>query len=169
MGSATVRAVTGGVVAALVCTWGCGAGAVSHNRAQALDLLYQRSLDLTEGLTKAVGAGVAQLSASGDAQSLDCLETLRDAASETSDQLLDVRDVAALAAALTFKADRRTGTAAMRRSAAQALSVLPAEARQVSQTAALCQSQAGVQEQAKAELALIEDATAALTKVMGGR
>jgi hypothetical protein len=57
----------------------------------------------------------------------------------------------------------------MRRSAAQALSVLPAEARQVSQTAALCQSQAGVQEQAKAELALIEEATAALTKVMGGR
>jgi hypothetical protein len=165
MGKA-LRAITGGVVATLVAAWGCGAGAVSHDRAQALDLLYQRSLDLTEDLTNAVGAGVAQLNASGDAQSLDCLESLRDAASETSDQLLDVRDVAALAASLKLKADRSAGTAATRRSSAQALSVLPAEARQVSQTAALCQSQAGVQ--AKAERELIEDATALLTKVNGG-
>ncbi|HXQ09883.1 MAG TPA: hypothetical protein VN805_02670 [Caulobacteraceae bacterium] len=169
MGDAALRAITGGLVATLVCAWGCGAGAVSHNRAQALDRLYQRSLDLAEELTKTVGAGVAQLNASGDAQSLDCLETLRDAASETSDQLLDVRDVAALAAGLTLKADRRAGTAATRRSAAQALSVLPAEARQVSRTADLCRSQADVQQRAKAELALIDDATAALTQLTGGR
>jgi hypothetical protein len=141
------------------------AGATGRGQARALDGLYQRSLASTQDLTNAVGAAVAQLNAGGDAQALDCLETLRDAASETTGQLLDVRDVASLSASLKTKADRRLGTAAVRRAAGRALAVLPAEAAQVSQTAQLCPAQAVVQAKAKGELDLIGDATAALDRL----
>jgi hypothetical protein len=141
------------------------AGATGRSQARALSALYLRSQASAQSLTDAVGAAAAQLNAGGDAQALDCLETLRDAASETTGQLLDVRDVASLAASLKTKADRQLGTGAVRRAAARALAVLPAESAQVSQTAQLCAAQAVVQAKAKAELELIGDATAVLGRL----
>jgi hypothetical protein len=148
--------------------WSPGAQATTHRDAQAMATLYQRSLDLTQALTDAVGGGVSQLNATGDAQSLDCLETLREAASEVSDRLMDVRDVAALSSRLHRLADRRLGSAAASAAAARALEVLPAESRQVNQTAGLCLTQAQVQQRARDELLLINDATSALERLQGG-
>jgi hypothetical protein len=143
-----------------------GAQAVTRRDAQAIDSLYDRSLDLTQSLTQAVGGGVAQLNATGDAQTLDCVDTLREAASEVSGQLMDVDDVAALAAGLRRAPDRRRGAAATGRAIARALGVLPAEARQVNQTAGLCLTQTLVQNKARDQLQLINDAMVELTRVL---
>ncbi|HXQ47503.1 MAG TPA: hypothetical protein VN806_12855 [Caulobacteraceae bacterium] len=160
------RAFAGAITAAALAVIAGGpAGATGRGQARALDALYERSLESTQDLTTAVGAAVAQLNAGGDAQSLDCLETLRDAASETTGQLLDVRDVADLSATLMAKADRRLGTAAVHRAASRALAVLPAEAAQVSQTAQLCAGQAAVQAKANSELQLIGETTSALGRI----
>jgi hypothetical protein len=138
------------------------AGAVSRRDAHALEALYQRSLDLTQSITTAEGGGVSQLNASGDPQALDCLETLREAAAEVSDQVMDVKDVAGLAATLHGARDRRLGAAATHAATARALDVLPVESRQVSQTAGLCLTQTSVQQSARDGQALITDVTAAL-------
>jgi len=153
--------------ALLVAVAATDAGAASRRDAAVLQGLYQRSLDLSQALTEAESGGVSQLNASGDPQALDCLETLREAASEVSDQLLDVRDVASLAAGLHGARDRRQGAAATRAAAGRALDVLPAEARQVNQTAGLCLTQATVQQKARDEAKLIDDATAALQPLAG--
>jgi hypothetical protein len=142
-----------------------GAQALSRRDVASLDALYNRSQDLTQSLTEAASAGVSQLNSGGDAQALDCLESLRDAAGQVSDQLMDVRDVASLAASLRRGPDRRLGLAATRRAAAGALAALPAERRQIGQTASLCLSQTAVQQQARDALLLINDATAALGKL----
>jgi hypothetical protein len=152
--------------AALVLVAG-DAQALQRPGVRALDALYQRSLDLTQSLTEAAAGGAAQLNASGDSQALDCLETLREAASEVSGQLMDVRDVASLAASLHRGADRRLGVAATRRAVAGALTVLPVERRQVTQTASLCSAQAAVGPKAADATKLIDDATAALEKLQG--
>ena len=81
---------------------------------------------------------------------------------QVSDQLMDVRDVASLAASLQRGPDRRRGAAATRRAAASAVTVLDVEGKQVSRPASLCGSQANVQQFAKDELQLIDDAAAAL-------
>jgi hypothetical protein len=138
------------------------AGAVSRRDTQALESLYKRSLDLTQSITSAEGGGVSQLNASGDPRALDCLETLREAAAEVSDQVMDVKDVADLAAGLRGARDRRRGAAATRAATARALEVLPVESRQVNQTAGLCLTQAQVQQSARDEAALITEVTAAL-------
>jgi hypothetical protein len=139
--------------------------ALSRRDVASLDALYKRSRDLTQSLTEAASAGVSQLNAGGDGQALDCLESLRDAAGQVSDRLMDVRDVASLAASLHRGPDRRLGLAASRRTAASALAVLPAERRQIGQTASLCFTQTAVQQHARDALQLIDDATAALGRL----
>ena len=129
---------------------------------RSIDALYQRSLDLTQQVTAAAAGASAQLSGGGGEAALDCLEPLRDAAGQVSDQLMDVRDVASLAASLQRGPDRRRGAAATHRAATSALAVLDVEGKQVSRTASLCASQASVQSLAKDELQLIDDAAAAL-------
>jgi hypothetical protein len=141
--------------------------ALQKRDAKAVDALYQRSLDLTQQVTAAAANASAQLSGGGGEAALDCLEPLRDAAAQVSDQLIDVRDVASLAASLQRGPDRRRGAAATRRAAASALAVLEVEGKQVSRTASLCASQPGVQQLAKDELQLIDDATAALKQLQG--
>jgi len=136
--------------------------ATTRHDARAVQGLYQRSLDLTQALTDAASAGVSQLNAGGDAQTLDCLDTLREAANDVSDQLLDVQDVATLSASLHQGRDRRLGAAATRKAAARALEVLPVEARQINQTASLCLTQVVVQQKARDGLTLINDATPVL-------
>jgi hypothetical protein len=137
--------------------------ALQKRDAKAIDALYQRSLDLTQQVTAAAAGASAQLSGGGGEAALDCLEPLRDAAGQVSDQLMDVRDVASLAASLQRGPDRRRGAAATRRAATSALAVLDVEGKQVSRTASLCASQAGVQALAKDESQLIDDATVTLT------
>lgn len=139
--------------------------AVTRHDARAVQALYKRSLDLTQTLTDAVGGGVSQLNATGDAQTLDCLDTLREAVAQVSNQLMDVQDVASLAAALRQAPDRRSGAAAARKSAARALDVLPVEARQINATASLCLTQTLVQQRARDGLLLINDATPALKRL----
>ncbi|HTX48955.1 MAG TPA: hypothetical protein VME40_06140 [Caulobacteraceae bacterium] len=141
------------------------ASAVTRHDARAVQALYKRSLDLTQALTDAVGGGVSQLNATGDAQTLDCLDTLREAASEVSDQLMDVQDVATLAASLRHAPDRRYGVVAARKAAARALDVLPVEAKQINATASLCLTQTLVQQKARDGLLLIDDATPALKRL----
>jgi hypothetical protein len=141
------------------------ANALQRRDVRVLDGVYKRSLDLTQSLTEAASGGVSQVNAGGDAQALDCLETLREAANQVSDQLMDVRDVARLAASLHRGPDRKLGAAAARHAAAGALQVLPVEGRQMSATASLCPSQATVQQKAHEGLALISDATVALKGV----
>jgi hypothetical protein len=141
--------------------------ALQKRDAKAVDALYQRSLGLAQQVTAAAAGASAQLSGAGGEAALDCLEPLRDAASQVSDQLMDVRDVASLAASLQRGPDRRRGAAASRRAAASALAVLTVEGEQVSRTASLCALQAGVQPLAKDELQLIDDAAAALKKLQG--
>ncbi|HUO11666.1 MAG TPA: hypothetical protein VMU37_02825 [Caulobacteraceae bacterium] len=141
------------------------AAAVTRQDARALQALYKRSLDLTQELTDAVGGGVSQLNATGDAQTLDCLDTLREAAGDVSDQLMDVRDVSSLAASLRHAPERRAGRIASRKAAARALEVLPVEARQINQTASLCLTQTVVQQKARDGLTLINDATPVLRRL----
>jgi len=141
------------------------AAAVTRSDARAVQALYKRSLDLSQALTDALGGGVSQLNATGDAQTLDCLDTLREAASEVSDQLMDVQDVSALAASLHRAADRRAGAVAARKAAARALEVLPVEAKQINATASLCLTQTLVQQKARDGLQLIDDATPALKRL----
>jgi hypothetical protein len=141
------------------------AAAVTRHDARAIQALYKRSLDLTQALTDAVGGGVSQLNATGDAQTLDCLDTLREAASEVSDQLMDVQDVASLAASLRHAPDRRSGAVAARKAAVRALDVLPVEAKQINATASLCLTQTIVQQKARDGLLLIDDATPALKRL----
>jgi len=136
--------------------------ALQKRDAKAVDALYQRSLDLTQQVTAAAAGASAQLSGGGGEAALDCLEPLRDAAAQVSDQLMDMRDLASLAASLQRGPDRRRGAAATHRAATSALAVLDVEGKQVSRTASLCGSQASVQPLAKDELQLIDDATAAL-------
>jgi hypothetical protein len=153
------------VAALLIAGTAPSAQAMSRRDVRSLDALYKRSQDLGQSLTEAASAGANQLSAGGDAAALDCLESLRDAAGQVSDQLMDVRDVASLAASLHRGPDRRLGLAATRRAASGALAVLPAERRQISQTASLCLSQTAVQQQARDALLLINDAAAELGKL----
>jgi hypothetical protein len=141
------------------------AEAVTHRDAHALGDLYKRALDLSQSLTEAESGGVSQLNAGGDAQALDCLETLREASGEVADQLMDVKDVASLAAGLHGARDRRHGDAATRAAVARALEVLPVEQKQITQTAGLCLSQAVVQQKARDASLLIADATTALQAV----
>ena len=139
--------------------------ALQKRDAKAIDALYQRSTDLAQQITSAAATAAAQLSGGGDSAALDCLEPLRDAAGQVSDQLMDVRDVTSLAASLHRGADRRRGSAASHRAAARALTVLDVEGKQVSHTASLCVAQASVQPLAKDALQLIDDATVALNKL----
>jgi hypothetical protein len=141
------------------------AQALHRGDVRTLDGLYGRSQTLTQSLSEAASGAASQLNAGGDAAALDCLETLREAANQVSDQLMDVRDVAHLAVSLHKGPDRKLGAAAARRAAAGALVVLPAEARQITATASLCPQQAAVQQQAQAGLQLITDATAALKAI----
>jgi len=141
------------------------AQALRRSDVRALDGLYTRSQTLAQSLTEAASGGVSQVNAGGDAAALDCLETLREAANQVSDQLMDVRDVGHLAVSLHQGADRKLGAAATRRAAAGALVVLPVEARQITATAALCPQQAVVQQQAGAGLQLISEATTALKAI----
>ena len=161
----TRLAVAIGLGAAIVLALAPDAMALRKRDATAIDALYQRSADLTQQATSAAASAAAQLSSGGDATTLDCLEPLRDAASQVSDQLLDVRDVTSLATGLHRGADRHRGAAAAHRAAASALTVLDVEGKQVSRTASLCAAQASVQPLAKAELQLIDDATTALKKL----
>jgi hypothetical protein len=154
-----------GLGAALALAVAPEASALQQRDAKAVDALYQRSADLTQQVTAAAATAASQLNSGGDAAALDCLEPLRDAASQVSDQLMDVRDVTSLAASLHRGTDRRRGAAAAHRAAASALAVLDVEGKQVSRTASLCAAQASVQPVAKAELQLIDDATAALKKL----
>lgn len=142
-----------------------GAQAVQHRDVRALDSLLKRAQDQTSALTFAESGGVAQASAGGDAQALDCLETLREASNQVADQLQDVDDVAAEAASLHRLDDRRLGSAATARSVARALEILPVEAKQANQTAGLCLAQTDIQVKAKDEVQLIDDATAALERL----
>ena len=148
--------------AALALAAGPEALALQKRDAKVIDALYQRSLDVTQQVTAAAAGASAQLSGGGGEAALDCLEPLRDAAAQVSDQLMDVRDVASLAASLQRGHDRRRGAAATRHAATSALAVLDVEGKQVSRTASLCASQASVQSLAKDELQLIDDAAAAL-------
>ena len=141
------------------------ATALQKQDAKTIDALYQRSADLTQKITSAAATAAAQLSGGGDAAALDCLEPLRDAASQVSDQLMDVRDVTSLAASLHRGVDRRRGSAASHRAAASALTVLDVEGKQVSRTASLCAAQTSVQPLAKDALQLIDDATVALKQL----
>ena len=141
------------------------ATALQKRDAKAIDALYQRSADLTQQITSAAATAAAQLSGGGDSAALDCLEQLRDAATQVSDQLMDVRDVTSLAVSLRRGADRRRGAAATHRAATSALTVLDVEGKQVSRTASLCAAQTGVQPLAKDALQLIDEATVALKKL----
>jgi hypothetical protein len=138
-----------------------GAQAVQHRDVRTLDDLLKRAQDQTSALT----AAVSQASAGGDAQALDCLETLREASNQVTDQLQDVDDVAAEAASLHRLDDRRFGSAATGRAVARALTILPVETKQANQTAGLCLAQADVQARAKDLTQLIEDVTAALEQL----
>jgi|HubBroStandDraft_1064217.scaffolds.fasta_scaffold199409_2 hypothetical protein len=138
------------------------AQALQRADVHALDALLQRALDLSQSLTEAAGA---QLKTGGESADLACLETLRDAAGQVSDQLKDVRDVTDLATRLRGPVDRWRGIASVRRAAAGALAVLPIEARQTDQTAKLCGPDAGAR--AKLLDALIGDATTELTQLRG--
>ena len=153
------------VAALLIAGLAPSAQAMSRRDVRSLDALYKRSQDLSQSLTEGASAGAAQFNAGGDAAALDCLESLRDAAGQVSDQLMDARDVASLAASLHRGPDRRLGLAAARRSAAGALAVLPAVRRQIEQTASLCLTQTAVQQHARDALLLIDEATAALGKL----
>ncbi len=171
MGQGTERSVRRrlaagiGLGAAMALAVAPNATALQKRDAKAIDALYQRSADLTQQVTSAAATAAARLSGGGDAAALDCLEPLRDAASQVSDQLMDVRDVTSLAASLHRDADRRRGAAAVRRSVAGALTVLEVEGKQVSRTASLCAAQTSVQPLAKAALQLIDDASAQLKKL----
>lgn len=167
MGQGTGQPVATGIAVGLAIWLAIAPDAVALSRrdAKAIDALYQRSADLTQRATSAAASAATQLNNGGDATALDCLEPLRDAASQVSDRLLDVRDVARLAASLQRGADRRRGAAAAHRAAVSALAVLDVEGKQVSRTASLCAAQASVQPLATHQLQLIADATAALKKL----
>jgi hypothetical protein len=140
---------------------GCGAASAATVQARdvkALDALHKRSFDLTQALTESEGGGVTQLNATGDPQTLDCIETLREASNQVTDQLMDVDDVAAVARRMKHPTDRGIAAAHTARAVGRALNILPVEARQVNQTAGLCLTQSGVQDKAREQLQLINDA-----------
>jgi hypothetical protein len=161
-----VRRVTGAVLAicALAGLGGATASAanVQARDVKALDALYTRAFDLTQALTESEGGGVSQLNTTGDAQTLDCIETLREASNQVTDQLMDVDDVAALARRMKQPADRKAAAAQTAKSVTRALDILPVEARQVNQTAGLCLTQPLVQDKSRDQLQLINDAIARL-------
>src|ERR1700722_4740591 len=74
--------------ALLIAAAASSAEALQRRDVSRLDTLYKRSQDLSQSLTEAASAGVSQLNATGDAQTLDCLQSLQSAASQVSDQLM---------------------------------------------------------------------------------
>lgn len=143
------------------------ARAVNSGEADTIFAINLRSSRLTRDITEAQQGAVSHLLANGDTQSLDCLDTLREASSEVSDSLNGVSDLANVASMMRDPADRKYAASVRDAEVDGAVGVLAIERREINRTAGVCPDHALVQSKARDLIQLIDDALTQLGALRG--